>query len=364
MMHLKEKDVSRIHPPEVLRNTEFEIQFLDLAALSISAYNRMVELNIPKEDARYVNLWSFDSNIVVTLQGPKLVDFAIDNLNSPYQVMRSVAGEVIAAFAREFPLTARNLENVAMRESISVEDRMRIEEMRNNYLHGHGDEVVIHLLNIDPTKRAAVAARTCYRELPPSEFIASFTVDQQERVLKDTISSGHTSVVEHPHLLIRSAMSEANLQMLRRHRIPVQRAMAIWLAAKEYQVVIPPSIQSNKEALELYYKTWQASKTFIAEAIQAGFPAPELDHAVIVGIKVPFFSVTNVTDLLHISKRRLCQRAQWESRDWMYQVAEVLIKNWPALFESLGPNCYQGKCQEKECCGHPEIYRNWRKTIA
>lgn len=366
LVHIKEDDAKGIHPPECLRgNVEFEERFSELASLSIKAYKRMIDRGIPREDARYVCLWSFDSNIIVTLQGPKLVDFAIHNLNSPYQVMRAVANEMITIFGQKFPVTAGNLREVAMKEGISWEERLRIEEMREQSLYRLDDEVVVYSYSEDPIKKAAVAAKTCYHELPPSEFINKFSKEAQQRRLGEILASGHTSVVEHPHFLILFSISEANGQQIRRHRIPVQRAMAMWLAAKEYQIVIPPSIQSDKEALRLYLEVWNKSKTFIKEAIQAGFPAPELDHAVIVGIKVPFFLVTNSTDLLHIGKRRLCQRAQWETREWMYNVAEVLIKNWPLLFKDLATNCHQGKCTEgKMSCGHPEIYRDWRKNIS
>ncbi len=362
-MHIEEGDVSRIHPPDCLKNSELADRFFELATLSIDAYNQMTAMGIPREDARYVYLWSFDSNIVVSLQGPKLVDFAIDNLDSPHQVIRSTADEVLETFGQEFPITARNLRAVAMKEGVSFSDRERIEEMRAACLYGYRNTVVIHSLGADPVKKAAVAAKTCFQELPPSDFAQEFTREAQERVLKKIIASGHTSVVEHPHFLILFSMSEATRQQIRRHRIPVQRLAPVWLAARDYRIVIPPSIESEPRAKELMLQVWRKSREFINKGRQQGFQEAELDHGVIVGIDVPSFLVTNTTDVLHIGKRRLCQRAQWETRDWMHQLAEIFIKNWPTLFESLGPNCYQGKCQEKDSCGQPEIYRDWRKTI-
>lgn len=362
-MHLWEGDMFRIHLPEGIKDTPLETSFGYLAGFSTSAYESFIEMGIPPEDARYVFLWSFDSNIIVTLQGPKLVDFAIDNLTSPYQAIRSVADEAVETFGQEFPMTAKNLREVARKEGVSYEDRIRIEGMRAENLYGHEDEVTVYPLSADPVKLAAVAAKACYQELAPSEFVEDYPQESQERILKNIIASGHTSVVEHPHFLVKFTMSEANRQQVRRHRIPIQRALSMWLATKDYDVVIPPSIESNKKAKEKFLYVWQTSKEFIKEGLEQGVPAPELDHGVIVGIKVPTFLVTNVTDFLHIGKRRLCRRAQWETRDWMYQTAEVLIKNWPELFETLGPNCYQGKCQERESCGRPDLYREWRAEI-
>lgn len=362
-MHLREGDLFRMHLPEGIKNTPLETAFGYLAGFSISAYESFIEMGIPHEDARYVFLWSFDSNIVVSLQGPKLVDFAIDNLTSPYQAIRSAADEVVETFGQEFPMTAKNLKEVARKEGLSFEDRIKIEEMRAKNLYGYKDEVTVHPLSTDPVKMAAVAAKACYQELAPSEFNEGYKRKEQERILKNIIASGHTSVVEHPHFLVKFAMSEANRQHVRRHRIPIQRALSMWLAAKDYQIVIPPSIESNKKAKEGFLCVWQKSKEFIKEGLEQGIPAPELDHAVIVGIKVPSFLVTNVTDLFHIGRRRLCRRAQWETRDWMYQLAEVLIKKWPVLFESLGPNCFLDECREKESCGRPDLYRKWRTKI-
>jgi len=362
-MHIDKGYLFRTHPPECIKGTPLEMGFGYLAGFSVRAYEMFIEMGIPPEDARYVLLWSFDSNIVVTLQGPKLVDFAIDNLTSPYQAIRSVADEVVNTFGQEFPMTAKNLREVARKEGISYEDRIRIEEIRAENLYSYEDEVTVYPLSTNPVKMAAVAAKACYQEMAPSEFSESYGRKEQERILKNIIASGHTSVVEHPHFLVESAMSEANGQQIRRHRIPIRRTLSIWLAAKDYEVVIPPSIKSIREAKDKFLQVWQTSKEFIAEGLQQGMPAPELDHGVIVGIKVPTFLVTNVTDFLHIGKRRLCRRAQWETRDWMYQTAEVLIKEWPELFETLGPNCYQGKCQERETCGRPDLYREWRAEI-
>lgn len=362
-MHLWEGDIFRMHLPEGIKDTPLETSFGYLAGLSISAYESFIEMGIPREDARYVFLWSFDSNIVVTLQGPKLVGFAIDNLTSPYQAIRSAADEVVETFGQEFPMTAKNLREVVGREGVSFEDSIRIEEMRAKNLYGYEDEVTVYPLSADPIKLAAVAAKACYQELAPSEFSESYRRKEQERILKNIIASGHTSVLEHPHFLIKFAMSEANRQQVRRHRIPIQRALSMWLAAKDYEVVIPPSIEAIRKAKERFLYVWQKSKEFIKEGLEQGIPAPELDHGVIVGIKVPTFLVTNVTDFLHIGKRRLCERAQWETRDWMYQVAEVLIRNWPELFETLGPNCFLDKCREKEPCGRPDLYQKWRAGI-
>ncbi|HUV43111.1 MAG TPA: FAD-dependent thymidylate synthase [Patescibacteria group bacterium] len=362
-INIEKGDLSRIHPPKCIMGTEFEGQFLELANQAMAAYNQMVEMGIPKEDARYVFPWSFDSNMVVTIQGPKLVDFAIDNLNSPYQAMRDMAEEVLQTLGQELPMTIENLKRVAKQEGISFEDRMRIEEMRAAYLYGYEGEVIVHPLSFNPVGRAAVAAKTCWQEKPPSEFVTDFSREEQLRVLENIIESGHTSVTEHPHFLVMGAMSEANGQEIRRHRIPIRRAMTIWEAAKRYQVVIPPSIEANPRAKELFLQTLGLSKAFIGKGRELGFPEPELDHGVLVMISVPTFLVTNATDILHIGKRRLCDRAQWESRDWMFQIAEVSIKNYPELFEELGPSCYKGKCQESKSCGHPEIYQQWRAGV-
>jgi thymidylate synthase (FAD) len=362
-MHIREGDLSRIHPPECIKNTALNEKFLELAAFSIDTYNQMVEMGIPEEDARFVYLWSFDSNIVVTLQGPKLVDFAIDNLNSPYQIIRVTADEVIETFGRNFPKTARNLRQVAVAEGVSLSDRMRIEEMRKVCLYGYEKTIEVHSLGVDPVEKAATAAKTCYQELPPSDFIKGFTREAQKATLRRRIKSGHTSVLEHPHFLILFSMSEATRQQIRRHRIPVQRLAPAYLVALNYKVVIPPSIEANPQAKVLYLQVFERSKEFFNLGQEMGFQESELVHGLLMGIEMPSFLVTNVTDIHHMSRRRLCNRAQWEPRDFFYQLAEILIKNYPTLFERLGPDCYLGKCQESESCGHPEIYRRWRQTL-
>jgi hypothetical protein len=83
-MHLTKEDPSRIHSSSEFEAAGLQNEYSNLAATSIDAYNRLIKLGVGREDARFVFLWSFDCNMVVTLQGPKIVDFAIRNLNSPY----------------------------------------------------------------------------------------------------------------------------------------------------------------------------------------------------------------------------------------------------------------------------------------
>lgn len=362
-MHLNQGDLSRVHPPEAMIKAGMLSEYVRLSQISIEGYDQLVKLKIPKEDARFALLWAFDSNIVIALQGPKIVDFAIDNLNSPYGAVRQAADEVLEIFAQEFPITAEKLRSLAAKEGLTDLERQSLDYVRQP-LWPEDQTMVFSWMVNNPTETTAVAARTCWQEKPPSEFVENFPIEKQRDRINEANSAGHTSVAEQPHFIVCSAMSQPGIQQLRRHRIPVQRARDMWLNAQgEYPVVVPPTIRALPEAEDIYRKVWQATVDFRSEGIKRGVTIQELDNVVMVGIVVPIFLVTNATDIIHIVRRRLCNLSQWEIRNWTYQLAEILGKTAPDLFNKMGPNCFVGKCMEPEPCGRPQDFRNWRKTI-
>lgn len=363
-MHIQEGELGRIHIPKAIQEKGLTNEFIELSRTSIAAYNRLAKMGIPEEDARFAYLWAFDSNVVFALQGPKLVDFTLQNLNSPYESVREVAREVLKAFGQEFPKTAQRLRIMSAGDGLKSGEREMLDTVRKSLWTKPWEEMSVSWLVRNPCRVDAVAAYSCKQENPPSVFAEKFSEETQKKVLAATLNSGHTSIAEHAHFFVRFAMSEAGIQQLRRHRIPVQRARDMWIAAQdEYQIVVPPTIKRNPEAEVLYRQVWEGSVKFRHLGVEKGVPLPELDNAVIVGVRVPAFLVTNATDIIHIGSRRLCNTAQWEIREWMYRLAECLVRTSPDLFVKLGPECFKGKCPEQKPCGHPEDYRNWHQKI-
>lgn len=363
-MHFEKGDAQKIHIPEAVKKANLEDEYAELARKSIEAYEAMREMRVPKEDARYAFLWSFDSHAAISLQGPKLVDFCLANLNSPYESLRKVAEELLAVFKTQFPHTAEMLEMMAARDGLSKEERSLLNYIREPLWLKPGEETNKSWQVNDPFRTVSIPAHLCYAEGAPTEFVDNYSEAEQQKIVGDTLSSEHKSVAEHSYFIVRFAMSQPGLQQLRRHRIPVQRAQDMWVAAEgEYPLVVPPSIQKRPQALDIYREVWQKSVEFRNLGISKGVPLAELDNAVMVGIRVPVFLVTNATDALHIGKLRLCRRAQWEVRKWMYDLSEYLITTAPELFTKLGPTCFTGECQEKNPCKRPDIYQDWRNKI-
>jgi len=363
-MHFEEGDTERIHIPKAVEKADLKKEYVDLAKKSYETYETLVGMGVPKEDARFAFLWSFDSNVVFSLQGPKLVDFCLTNFNSPYESIRNVAREMLMVFKTQFPKTAERLRIMTAGDGLKKGERDLLNYIRETLWLKPDEEMDKSWMVNDPLKMVAVAAHTCYKEAAPSEFSDGFLVERQTRLVTNTVSSGHVSVAEHPHFLVRFAMSQPGIQQLRRHRIPVQRAQDMWVAAEgEYPLIVPPSIQQRPQALDLYYQVRQKSVEFRRLGISKEVTLSELDNAVMVGVRVPAFLVTNATDAIHIGKLRLCNKAQWEIRSWMYNLSEYLVTTAPELFTKLGPGCFTGKCREKDPCGHPEDYLKWRDRI-
>lgn len=73
----------------------------------------------------------------------------------------------------------------------------------------------------------------------------------------------------------------------------------------------------------------------------------------------------NAQEIINISKVRLCNKAEKETREVWNKVINILSLTEPELAEACVPSCiYRGFCPEMKCCGyvHSELY-NIEKAV-
>lgn len=69
----------------------------------------------------------------------------------------------------------------------------------------------------------------------------------------------------------------------------------------------------------------------------------------------------NAQEIIHISKARLCTKAEKETRLVWNKVIKELAKTEPLLANACVPNCiYRGFCPEINSCGYMESGNGWR----
>lgn len=226
----------------------------------------------------------------------------------------------------------------------------------------------------NPEKMIAIAARMCYSSLTASEMMEGLTdgvIDHMISVMEDT---GHSSLLEHINFtFIIEGVSRVLSHQLVRHRLtsPHQRSQRYAKKSLAEEVITPPSIQNNPEALELFQNAVKVSDEAYTKMVALGIPKEDARFIFPNATGTQLILTLNGRSLVHLLSLRCCNRAQWEIRNMANLMLQECRKVSPKLFNNVGPSCYtnHGICPEgKMCCGHtkevcehyaPENFNRW-----
>ncbi|MBR1439353.1 MAG: FAD-dependent thymidylate synthase, partial [Synergistaceae bacterium] len=118
-------------------------------------------------------------------------------------------------------------------------------------------------------------------------------------------------------------------------------------------VIIPPSIQNNPEALRLFTEAVRKSQEAYAELTALGIPKEDARFILPHGHSTRLVMTMNARELHHFFSLRLCRRAQWEIHELARKMLALCREKAPVLFGKAGPSCIFGKCSEAKSCGKP-----------
>lgn len=178
----------------------------------------------------------------------------------------------------------------------------------------------------------SMSARTCYSSRE------KYKLEAREDFIRGLIKSGHTSTLEFADIIfdIQGISRSCSHQLVRHRLASYAQQSQRYVNQEENQYTIPPEIEKNKEAKELYEKTIQTCKDVYKKLIDAGikkedarFLLPEAMHTNIV-VKMNIRSLRNFLSL------RLDSHAQWEIRELATKMAQIIVrKGWKVLIEDI-----------------------------
>jgi thymidylate synthase (FAD) len=224
----------------------------------------------------------------------------------------------------------------------------------------------------NPERTIAAAAKLCYSESGASELSEEMSEQEVIRFLEILLKMGHLSPVEHASFSFAiEGVSRALTHQLVRHRLAsFSQKSQRYVSETDFEYIVPPSIESNEEALRLYEEMMasiQASYSQIRDLIYVDFNeklvqegvseasarsqaekmANEDARFVLANATETKIVVTmNARELLHFFGQRCCERAQWEIRELATQMLVLVKKVAPTVFKNGGPPCLNGNCPE------------------
>ena len=209
---------------------------------------------------------------------------------------------------------------------------------------------------------AYAAARICYSKagftgVKPLESEAAMGEWLRDKVL----CHHHWSILEQLdfHFVIRGISRVCSHQLVRHRLASYAQQSQRYVDKGDFRYIVPEIIANCPEALALYrrtmlelgegYETLQqllhaTYPTLANEAINqdARFVLPNACETEMV-MKI------NGRQVIEISQKRLCSRAQWEIRALFEQIRALLQAEVPVIFDNLGPHCAWGPCHDGGC---------------
>lgn len=316
-----------------------------------SAYAKLLERDIPKEDARYLLPYCFRSNFYCTMNARELmymVQVMTDGRGAVFPELKALGESLREQIRAYFP----NVPEILAKRMSQSNARFTLPAMS---LHAVPEvcQAEAQLRNVTPAARQvlddAAALNGCILCDKPalSEIICGARPRELEML--------------HVQFKIRD-LSLAAITHLVRHRIQSVLVPQVTQAALRQHYVLPESIRADADALAIYQGAFMANAETLCRMMQNGLPAECVQYFALAGNQLDVLCDMNGRELLHFMKLRTCNRAQWEIRACAIELLRQLRAASPEVFGFFGPSCYvNGQCPEgRLSCGqYAEIIKRF-----
>ena len=209
---------------------------------------------------------------------------------------------------------------------------------------------------------AELAAAVCINHEYSTGYLTHTEPNEGHNTVKGmhtAIDSGHLGVLEPISLSwYVEGISRACSHQLVRHRIASycqqsQRYCKIGTMDREWYV-IPPSFDNNNKAMISYFTLMDQIARIYDNFINT-YNIPKEDARFILpnACKTNILITMNARSFIEASRKRLCNKAQWEIRELFSKMKETLKEKLPEVYDLCRPPCAYGPCPEKRSCGKP-----------
>ena len=239
-----------------------------------------------------------------------------------------------------------------------------------------------------PEKLVAASAKLCYSASSIDTVMDGLTEEKTASFVDMLADIGHESPIEHASFTFGiEGVSRALLAQLTRHRMASYSVQSQrYVAANQFEYVLPPEIAAIPEAAEEYKRAMEEDQAHYdrltailkekhyAALISAGVGEKEaaraaekqaIEDARFVlpnACTTKIMMTMNARSLHNFFRHRCCNRAQWEIRALAEEMYKLCVEAAPHLFRHAGPPCVSGACPEgKMSCGKAlEIRAHYR----
>ena len=187
----------------------------------------------------------------------------------------------------------------------------------------------------NPVETIAKIASICYDSNPKNPMA----------LVKHLYSGGHESVFEHIYFTFKiEDISRACSHQLVRHRHCsfTQRSQR-YCSEDGFQYVTPPGVDDG-----LFWNDMEDLKDLYCRYQHLGVPNEDARYILPNACATSLYLSCNLRELIHMANERLCTRAQWEIRELVKEMCNLVD---PQLQFMLVPKCKSGRIICNSPCG-------------
>ena len=205
-------------------------------------------------------------------------------------------------------------------------------------------KISVTLLSYTPNPEKVIA--TAMRQSRYSESVGKLDLNETEikHLLNLAITLGHLSVFEHAFFTFAiSGISRSCSHQFVRHRLfsfTQQSQRYVKLKNKD-AFVVPPSIEANKDALQIYEEELQNIFNTYQKLLSMKVPEEDARFILPNATETKIVATANARELMHFFKLRLDKDAQWEIRALAQKMFALVSDIAPDIFNEENLNKFE-----------------------
>lgn len=224
----------------------------------------------------------------------------------------------------------------------------------------------VELLSCTPCAEelCAMAANGCYSNKSSCDIILN--KDRIAKILKNAVSSGHLSVLEHAVFTFSvSGVSRSLTHQLVRHRVASFSQQSQRYVNMDDASYVIPNTMNDTVCIDDYDGAISRKVLFedamnncwcvYRSLVKSGVPEEDARYVLPNACTTNITITMNARELLHFFELRCCNRAQLEIREMADKMLVLCKERCPIIFENAGPKCRTTGCTEANPCGNPRV---------
>ena len=306
-------------------------------------YQALMELGVPKEDARFVLPYCLRSNFYMTLNARELIALVgamLKGRGTGFGEIEALGAQLKAQFDGLYP----GVIDAEMKRTGECTPMPLLQSVGQAHAAAGDAELVSVPGDAKGLLRTALA------------FSDRFDSNELDRsAMRRLLTDARPRELELLNYVFRvKNISLACLTHFARHRIQSPVIPQVFTALAGGSYVVPESVQAIPEAETRYRHAFEAQAAAAREALEKGISPRDASYFAMSGHQLDILLGMNARELMHFMKLRTCSRAQWEIRGVANRMLALLADEFPELFGLYGPSCRFGPCPEgRMSCGKP-----------